>query len=116
VDSTRPARIDKAAKDAADDYEYRQKELVEELNRVLAPDKRLTTADVQAVAAAHKVKTRNEWFFKSKIQGSPGTYSQAFADWFAQRYRSDPGFLARAREKRRKVQALGMQLRTGQER
>jgi hypothetical protein len=101
----RAARIGKAARDPGDDYEYRQKELVEKLNDMLTPERRITTADVQAVSAAHKVKARNEWFFKSKIEGSPGTYSQGFADWFAGRYRSDPDFLSKAREKRRKLQA-----------
>lgn len=100
-----PVRIVRTAKDPAEEYPWREKELLPELNRVLKPEKPITTGDVRAVAAAHKVQRRPEWFYRGKVIGSPGQYGRRFLDWFVSRYRSDRQFLEVARAKHRKISA-----------
>jgi hypothetical protein len=97
------ARIDRSARDPGDLFPWRQKELVPELNRRLKSPKPLTIGDVQAVIAANKIKRRPDMFFQSKAKGSPPLYGPVFAQWFEDRYRSDPEFLNVARSKYRQM-------------
>ncbi len=95
-----PTQVIEVAKDPATTHPYRQKELIEEVNRELGY-KAINAYDVTCLNRVYKVKANREYFFQGKIQGSPVQYSQAFIDWVINRYRQDNNFfqLTRAKEK-----------------
>jgi EC042_2821-lke REase len=100
-DKGTPVRIVRSARDPAEEYPWRQKEVVPELNRVLKPAKPFTTGDVQAVVAAHRIKERPDLFYQGRVKGNPPQYGPRFVEWFAACYRSNLEFLDAARKKYR---------------
>lgn len=96
-----PTRIVQVAKDPGDEYPYRLNDLVAEINERLAPEKPITTGNLQDVLFAENVKQRREWFFEGKVRGSPMCYSRRFAAWFVTRYKQDPTWLPECRAARR---------------
>ncbi len=95
-----PARTLEVAKDPSDEYPFRQKDLWRELETRL-PDRPPTLGDVQAVIRAERVQAKREWFFQGKVKGMPATYSRRFSDWFVTRWRQDPDWATKCREKAR---------------
>ena len=95
-----PTQVVEVAKDSSTTHPFRQKELIEEVNRVLG-DKAINAYDITCLNRVYKVKAKREYFFQGKIIGSPVQYSQVFIDWVINRYRQDNNFfqLTRAREK-----------------
>jgi hypothetical protein len=80
-------------------YPYRQKELVAQVNNLLgAPT--ISAHDVYRVRKAHAVDEQPTFYYKP--QYSSPQYSQAFAEWMVEQYRSDPDFFAKAREAAKK--------------
>ena len=94
-----PVRIVEAPKDPSTTHPFRQKEAIEEVNKVLPID--TNSYDIQCVNRVHRIKTRRDFFFQGKIQGSPGQYSQAFVDFLTDRYSQDGGFFEKTRAKSR---------------
>jgi hypothetical protein len=82
----RPQHVDRL-------YPWRQKELVQELNKRLGARK-LTTYDVQAVRRQHHLDDHPEFVFH--LPGAGRRYSPALADWMLGRHAIDPEFFATA--------------------
>lgn len=74
-------------------HPYRQKELVEEVNRRLPRDRPINSYDFQAIK--HTVDVDPDFVHLPRFGTSQ--YSQAFADWLVERIERDGGFVARAR-------------------
>jgi hypothetical protein len=104
ADDGLPVTTLRLARDPSTDFPYRQTELLGVLAMALKPQA-TTSGDIQAVVAAHSVKKRPEWFYQGRVIGSPGQYSELFAQWFVSQARRDPTFLSKAREKHRALQA-----------
>jgi hypothetical protein len=82
-------------------HPYRQKEVTEEINRILQGKPRITSYDVQCVRKAHKVNTSRPDFCHEPKFASP-QYSQSFVEWMVIEFRKDPGFFEKARASIRK--------------
>ena len=80
-------------------YPYRQKELVARVNELLAGP-RITGHDVYCVRKAHGVDTQPNFFYKPQF--SSPQYSEAFAEWMIEQYRTDPAFFQKARDASKK--------------
>lgn len=102
-DAGTPVSTVRVARDPSAVYPYREKELVKELKAGIGDW--VTSDMVRAVVVAHNVKRRQEWFFQGKAIGSPGLYSDAFVQWFMGQVERTPDFVAKAREKRRRLNA-----------
>jgi hypothetical protein len=75
-------------------HPYRQKELVEILNRQAG--RAIATAyDVQCVRRVHHTDERTEFFHRPKF-GSP-QYSESYVRWLLTQYERDPQFFERAK-------------------
>ncbi|MHB1565731.1 MAG: AlbA family DNA-binding domain-containing protein [Acidiferrobacter sp.] len=83
-------------------YPYRQKELVGQVNALLGSPT-ISAQDVYSVRKAHAVDGQPNFYYKP--QYSSPQYSQAFAEWMVEQYRSDPSFFTKAREALRKHSA-----------
>lgn len=55
--------------------------------------------DVHSINAVFRVKSRHQWFYRGKVKGSPGQYSQDFVDWIRARHEQNPGFFTETRKK-----------------
>ena len=94
-------RIVEVPKDPGKTHPYRQKDAIEEINRVLAArgcsptrpvpafllrrykyPRVIHEGDFQRMCRAHEVRKRPEFFYRGSIHGSPSQYSRAFVDWF----------------------------------
>jgi len=102
-----PIQIVERPRDPGLTHPWRQKELHQQVNLMLGPNRRLGLGDLQAVIAAHQVKRRPEWFYRGAVAGSPGQYSLAFAEWLIQRIEQDASFLAASRASARQAAIAG---------
>jgi Putative DNA-binding domain len=75
-------------------HPYRQKELVEVLNRH-AGRPIATAFDIQCVRRVHQTDARNEFFHRPKF-GSP-QYSESYVRWLLSQYERDPQFFEKAK-------------------
>ena len=80
-------------------YPYRQKELVARVNELLAEPK-ITGHDVHCVRKAYGVNGQPNFFYKPQF--SSPQYSEAFAEWIAEKHRADVEFFNKAREASKK--------------
>lgn len=76
-------------------HPFRQKELLEEVNRHLTEEQRINTYDIQAVRRAYDIEGDPRFFHNPKF-GSP-QYSGAFAEWVLDKMNEDPHFFEKAR-------------------
>lgn len=76
-------------------YPYRQKELVSRVNELLAGPK-ITGHDAHCVRKAHGVDAQPNFFYKPQF--SSPQYSEAYAEWIVEQYKTDPAFFQKARE------------------
>jgi hypothetical protein len=76
-------------------YPYRQKELVARVNALLGGTV-ITGHDVHCVRRIHNADAQPNFFYKPQF--SSPQYSEAFANWIVDRYRSDPEFFQKTRE------------------
>src|SRR5262249_38542262 len=67
-------------------YPYRQKELVARINKLLGGAK-ITAHDAHCVRKAHRVDTQPNYYYKPRF--SSPQYSEAFAQWIVEQYRTD---------------------------
>lgn len=99
-ESGQPLKAVHKPKDSAITHPYRQKEVMVELNRTLAPfGMTVNSRDVQAITRVHGVPARNEFYFIGKLTPQMPQYSDAFVSWVEARCRSDPEFLTKTRMK-----------------
>ncbi|MFA5182515.1 MAG: ATP-binding protein [Syntrophales bacterium] len=84
-------------------YPYRQKELVVRVNELLAGPK-ITAHDAHCVRKAHCVDGQPNFFYKPQF--SSPQYSEAYAEWLVEQYKTDAEFFERARESIKKQQTL----------
>lgn len=76
-------------------YPYRQKELVARVNALLG-ERKVTAHDVLCVRKVHEIESNQTFFYKPQF--SSPQYSEAFAEWLIEQYRSDANFFNAARE------------------
>lgn len=82
-----------------DSHPYRQKELLEELNKLLpAKARQLNSRDIQCVRRVHDISptTAPEFMHQAKHALSP-QYSRAFVEWLLEQRKKDHGFFKKAR-------------------
>ena len=91
-------RIVQVAKDSSESHPYRQKEVVD----LVRAETQINPHDIQCINKVYGIKGRPEYFYRGKVAGSPGQYSQAFVDWILREYRKDNQFFSQARVKARK--------------
>ena len=77
------------------EYPYRQKELIEEVNKRIAP-KRINQYDILSVRTVYDITSKSEFYYKSRF--GPGQYSQAFVDWLVEEYKQNAHFWEEARK------------------
>jgi hypothetical protein len=75
-------------------YPWRQKDLVQELNKRIGR-RALTTYDIQAVRRQHHLDERPDFVFH--LEGAGRRYSPAIADWMMEQFGADPEFFQTAR-------------------
>lgn len=89
-------------------HPYRQKDALDEIKRELGiDDKGVNQYDLQAVNAVHSIQSKPKMHYRSPVEGSPGTYSQAYVDWIVESVKNDPSFFADAREKYKTMKQSG---------
>ena len=82
-----------------DTHPWRQKELVQELNRRLTGKKRVSSHDIQAIRQSHKIDARPEFAYRVKYASA--RYSRQFADWIIVQFEADFDFFQHARNEYR---------------
>ena len=94
-----PAALVYGKLDPDDTHPYRQKELIEALNKRLPSDVQVNSHDVLSVRRAHEIReaTRPEHTHEPKY-GSP-QYSPLFVDWLLEQFERDPEFFWKAKVK-----------------
>lgn len=98
-----PTQIVEVAKDPSVSHPFRQKEVIEQVNAAIA-DLQINQFDIRCINKVYNIKTRSEYFYQGKIQGSPGQYSQAFVDWLVvEQYQKDNQFFCKARAKAKEM-------------
>lgn len=94
-----PTRIVEVPKDPSVSHPYRQKELLEQLNLRLDHGPKINFFDIQSIKKAFGIRKRPDFFYQSKIKGSPGQYSSAFFEWIVKQFSNDADFFVKARRK-----------------
>lgn len=77
-------------------YPFRQKEVVEEVNRRLVGQCEINAFDILCVRRTHGVDETKPEFFEKRKFSSP-QYSQRFVDWLIEQYKADPDFFENSR-------------------
>lgn len=77
-------------------YPFRQKEVVEEVNRQLVGQCEINAFDILCVRRTHRVDETKPEFFEKRKYSSP-QYSQRFVDWLIEQYSADSDFFETAR-------------------
>lgn len=83
-------------------YPFRQKEVIEEVNRRLLGRIRINSHDILCVRRAHAIDARKPEFVEHRRFGSP-QYTQRFVLWIIEQYERNPRFFKDARSTYRKV-------------
>lgn len=91
-------------KDPGKTHPYRQKELVKQTN-VELEGITINKHDVECVVKVHDVKKKSNFYYQGRVKGSPGQYSQEFAEWMAAKHKKDPTFFEDARQKANSLRA-----------
>jgi len=82
--------------DRDDAYPYRQKELVDELNKRLGK-KKANRYDVDCVRRVHQIDAKSAPQFCQKPKFGSLQYSDAFIDWLVEQVDGDAKFFAKTR-------------------
>jgi Putative DNA-binding domain/EC042_2821-lke REase len=77
-------------------HPYRQKEVVEEINRALAGAHEVSPYDIQCVRKVHKIDESKPQFFYRPMFAS-ARYSHAFIDWMVAQYKKNTAFYEETR-------------------
>src|ERR1035441_6973998 len=78
-------------------HPFRQKEVVQEINRALNGAKVIKPFHIQCVRHAHKIDANATFCYKQKFASA--RYSQAFVDWILEQHTADAGFFESAKSK-----------------
>ncbi len=84
-----PSRIFEVPKDPCKTHPFRQKEIVQLVNKALEGDYTFNQYDIRRMVDLHDVKKRPEFYYKGAIPGSVTQYSKGFADWLVEQYAKD---------------------------
>ena len=79
-------------------HPLRQKDLVARFNAEM-PESNINPYDIQCINQVHGTKRRTEFFYRGKVPGSPGQYSEAFLTGLLTCYRGNSDFFKKARAK-----------------
>jgi len=77
-------------------HPFRQKEVVEGVNKALGGSRKITPYDILCVRKVYKVDESKSEFFYKPMFASP-QYSQSFVDWMVAQLDADPTFFDNAR-------------------
>lgn len=94
-------QIVEIAKDPSITHPYRQKEAIEKVNEALQTE--INQYDIRCINEVHGIKSRRDYFYKGRVTGSPGQFSQAFVNWIITRYSQDKGFFKNTRAKAKEM-------------
>ena len=72
---------------------------MDQLNLKFDHDPKINSFDIQCIKKVFRIQRRPEFFYRSKIKGSPGQYILAFADWIIKQVRNDSDFFLKTRRK-----------------
>ena len=98
-----PAAPKVVPRNAEEIWPYRQKDLINGVNKKLGKGVKINPYDVQCIKHQFEVmKSRPEFAYKPHRLASP-QYSQAFADWIVNQVRTDPNFFQKTRDVYRRV-------------
>ena len=86
-------------KDPSSTHPYRRTELVTQVKAALEGETTVTTYDITCIVSVYSIKKRPENYYKGRVEGSPGQYSNGFVEWIVNQYHNDPSFFRKAREK-----------------
>ena len=95
-----PTQIVTVPKDPSISHPLRQKEVIEYLKE---KGLLINQYDIRCVNEVYQVRSKPEYFYKGKIQGSPSQYSQAFVDWLIKKYRKDQKFFSITRYRKKDI-------------
>jgi hypothetical protein len=85
------------AKDFDKTHPYRQKEVIQEVNKRSSSSRKVNSHDILCIRRAHNIDGRSDMCHKPKF-GSP-QYSDTFVQWIVDQHRQSPDFFDRARAK-----------------
>ena len=81
-------------------YPYRQKEVIENVNKKLRGKKIVNQYDILCVRRVYGInELRPDFYYKPKYGGPQ--YSEEFVDWLVESYENDPSFFDTARKKKK---------------
>ena len=78
-------------------HPYRQKDLLEVVNKRFPEGTKINTHDLLAVRRTHQIESVLNFYHKGRF--GPSQYSEAFADWLIEQYEKNSDFFADARVK-----------------
>ncbi|MGO8721054.1 MAG: DUF3644 domain-containing protein [Acidobacteriaceae bacterium] len=76
-------------------HPYRQKDLISRIKALVPQDVKINTYDLTAVRHVFNVAEDEEYYHKPRF--SSAQYSEAYAQWIANSYGTDPNFFSQAR-------------------
>jgi hypothetical protein len=91
-------RIVEVPKDPGMTHPYRQKDVIDAVNSRIAP-RSINAHDLLCVRRVHEIDKRPEFYYWSRVQGSPKQYSQGYVDWLVRQHERDPEFFKHARNR-----------------
>ena len=94
-----PTQIVEVPKDPSRTHPFRQKELLEELNKKITTERQINQYDIQCINKVYDIKNESKYFYQGKVAGSPGQYSKDFMDWIIKQYNRDDHFFDKTRKK-----------------
>jgi len=62
-------------------------------------DPKINSFDIRSIKKVFGIQKRPDFFYQSRIKGSPGQYSPAFVDWIVRQFSKDTDFFVKARSK-----------------
>jgi hypothetical protein len=78
-------------------HPYRQKDVRDEINRLLVGRVKITSHHIFCARKAHGIDTDSRYCFTQKFAAP--RYSQAFVAWLLERYETDPTFFESVRSR-----------------
>ncbi len=93
-------RIVDRPRDPALSHPFRQKEVIKELKKRI-PKAGANQFDIQCVNVVYGIKSKSDYYYQGKVQGSPGQYSQEFVDLLIDQYKKDEKFFTKVRQRRK---------------
>ena len=93
-----PTQVVHVARDSSETHPHRQLELLQRIKSEL-PELRVNQHDIYCINKVYGIKSNPAYFYQGKVRGSPGQYSESYAEWVIGRFRQDDQFFQLTREK-----------------